>query len=96
MKVKVKEFYVIFDELSVIALIQGKKQPKQGAVEKIVNYLEEYWLGAKKVNLVHENGTYKLTIEMEKVIEGEYKDLPFSVDAVAQIEALERLFKVYL
>ena len=103
MKVKVKEFYVNFDENSIKAVFSVRKffPIKEDGFDKIVEDIKEYWLGLESVELIR-NKDIELCIKMKKLSDEELKErnieknIPFQIDAVAHIKMLERLFKVYL
>ncbi|MBP5421166.1 MAG: hypothetical protein J6Y78_01860 [Paludibacteraceae bacterium] len=90
MKAKVEEFIVNFDEHSVKAVIKVKKLVRMDDIKK---YINDEWLGCTDVSLSKKDvDHYELIINMEK---DEKIDLKYELDAVAQIEAIERLFKIF-
>lgn len=65
---------------------------RKNGKEKLAKYIADNWLGSETVMLTEEgDGEYHLIIVMGKV-----EDVPFAIDAVAQIKMLERLFSGYL
>lgn len=93
---KVKEFKIDLDEHRIDAVIKAKKYwpIKKNGKEKLAKYIADNWLGSETVMLTEEgDGEYHLIIVMEKV---EDSDVPFAIDAVAQIKMLEHLFSGYL